>query len=146
MLIFLHTHAFALFRPIVVTVSIIGMLTLQLFGSAHGQEWLGHFNDLSEHYQEHLATNPNMSIGAFLNLHFGDMQEQHQSEHDHSNLPFQDGHQHGMVIASVHLILQKTAPVLTTDICLYQHPVLGLDWSWTFSELTYDIWQPPRFV
>lgn len=146
MLIYFHDRLSVLVRPVVVAMAIVGMLSLQFFGSAKGQELIRHLGDITDHYQEHVATDPGLSVNDFLALHFGDLQQQHQSEHDHSNLPFQDDHHHNLVISGL-LVTLPAVNILPTLPGREAHVSgQGQDPSWIMSELTYEIWQPPRTV
>ncbi|HRW75871.1 MAG TPA: hypothetical protein P5563_08200 [Saprospiraceae bacterium] len=146
MLIYFHTRLSAMARPFVVTLAIAGMLSLQFFGSANGQELIRHLGDITDHYQEHVAADPSLSISDFFALHFGDLQQQHQSEHDHSDLPFQDGHHHSLVISGFLLALPEVHLFPAIPGREVHMSGQGKDPSWITSELTYEIWQPPRAV
>ena len=144
--IYFHTRLSVIARPVVVAMAIAGMLSLQFFGSANGQELIRHLGDITDHYQEHIAADPGLSISDFLALHFGDLQQQHQSEHDHSSLPFQDGHHHNMVISGLLVTLPEVHFLprhLVSEVSISGQ---GQDPSWIMSELTYEIWQPPRTI
>lgn len=146
MLIYFHTRLSVLVRTFLATIVILGVLALQFFGSANGREFVRHFGGLQKHYLEHQIENPDTTLASFLSLHFGDLQKEHQSEHDHSGLPFQDGPHHDVVISGFVWMAPRMVSALTKPAIEYYPSVNTTDRAWAFPELTCDIWQPPRQV
>ncbi|MCB0518536.1 MAG: hypothetical protein H6577_10165 [Lewinellaceae bacterium] len=122
----------------------IHLLTLFLFSAlvpVQVQEELAKLPTLLKHFDEHKIQTPDLSLFAFLEMHYGEEFAQHRSAHDHSKLPGKGAcnHLHAPAPAVLPVAILTTA---STPVAVAKQPVLS-DQSYTFI-LPHDIWQPPR--
>lgn len=100
---------------------------------------------LIEHFLEHRAEVSSFSFVDFLQLHYGEEYETHQSAHNHSQLPGKgSGHEQ-------HIACGCSFPglpvVLHFHLCLPingRHALTPLEKSLHPSSIASGIWQPPR--
>lgn len=97
---------------------------------------------LVEHYFEHKAINPDMTVYAFLKLHY----DHHVKDADwqtDEKLPFITHHDFSNFVFTLNPpftieIKEKILPAFSRKIFVYNDAVL--DW-----EIIDSIWQPPKF-
>lgn len=98
---------------------------------------------LIEHYFEHKEANPDMSVYAFLKLHY----DHHVKDADYQTdqkLPFIRHHDFSSIVfiinprISIDFSKNVHIPVFSQKIRAYNHAVL--EW-----EVLDSIWQPPKF-
>ncbi|MBK9017721.1 MAG: hypothetical protein IPM82_28790 [Saprospiraceae bacterium] len=121
------------------------LLILFLFSAlvpVQAKEELAKLSALLDHYKEHKAETPNLTFFQFYKMHYGEDFAQHQSDHDHSNLPMKHQCEH-VHLPSLALIPQPIInPLQQPELLKGNRPVFN-DQSYSFS-LPQDIWQPPR--
>ena len=126
-----------------VVVILLGHLVLsQWLVAPGGAEWLHHSKEIVAHYQEHQALDPEASWGQFFRLHFGDLQDEHAEQHDHSDLPFQDDTLHLLAFGSP--ILAILLNDLTLPTCHIEQVLVPAVPACITRDLHRVIWQPPR--
>ena len=111
------------------------------------QEDIAKISALVGHYQEHLAENPGLSLAAFLQMHYGSGYAQHQSAHDHNQLPGK--HHDGAHFTCSCVSIVPTQTCLTTRVahetpCVHKQIIEKAQISQ--SQYLNSIWQPPRTV
>ncbi len=102
--------------------------------------------ELWEHYQLHRQTAPDLSLTAFLEMHYGDTSH-HRQQHDHSQIPFKDAHH----CLGLHWHFQL-APIAINGLWFSKSPVFLLPPRPTFAhnalavvEQSFAFFHPPKF-
>lgn len=125
-------------------IIVIHLIALFLFSAlvpAQAQEELAKLPTLLKHFKEHKTQTPELGFFTFLKMHYGEDFDQHQSAHDHSELPGKSECQHLHAPAPAVLPVAAMAAPAPLQTEVYQ-PVFA-DQSYAFI-LLHDIWQPPR--
>ncbi|HRD83011.1 MAG: hypothetical protein IAE84_20160 [Saprospiraceae bacterium] len=109
---------------------------------------LGKLDHLLHHYQEHRAETPDMSLIAFLKMHYGEQFATHSADHNHNNLPGKTSQDHTHAVACgcsvFELIchfdwsLRRPAP--------QQHTLFPTEINLLSTLHASGIWQPPKHV
>jgi len=123
------------------------LLFLFLFSAllpAQAKEELAKLPELLEHFKEHQAETPGIAFFQFWKMHYGEDFAQHQSDHDHSNLPMKHHCEHVHAYALALLPQPCLNPSISQVSTNGNQPVF-IDQSYSFS-LPNDIWQPPRAI
>jgi hypothetical protein len=109
---------------------------------------LVHLPNLVQHYWEHKSEQPEITIREFVQLHYGGQFAQHQSDHDHQNLPGK--HQHTqfnfyLVHSDVELVAMHPLSVFSFSLPLRYKDVFSA--HATLSPVfSCKIWQPPKLA
>lgn len=101
---------------------------------------------LVEHFFEHRSASSGFSFLAFIQLHYGEKYQAHESAHNHSKLPGKSGSGQTLFIACgcnfpglpATLALSLRIPVPTC------HSLVPIAKPLQSSNLSSGIWQPPR--
>jgi hypothetical protein len=98
--------------------------------------------ELVHHYQAHRQKDQSLSLIAFINLHYGNVESHENESHNHDRLPFSGHHQHNCQLHQLVYTLpeQVSSPVVfPSRLELNESPVLL-----TSLQSVATIWQPPR--
>lgn len=97
---------------------------------------------LVEHFYEHKAENPSITVAEFWEMHYGKGYAQHKKDHDHSKLPGKEScchHHGGTQLATVEIESQARIVVFEGSSSLYSAPEYYLP-----SPYVQEIWHPPK--
>lgn len=116
----------------------ISLAILYLF-SATGLAEVGKLPELYEHYQEHQEEEGEITILDFLEMHY--LGEGHEGDHEH-DLPFQ--HDVDYIVVNIPAITPSTP--LSETLSVRAVPLTSWPQVKDFlpSELSFEIWNPPR--
>ena len=99
--------------------------------------------DLLEHYHEHKKNNPEITVVAFLKLHYEDVRHHEQDHQNHHKLPLSNHHhQHNCNLHHVLFTIPDVTVSLAVEPLQRENKVVYK----TPTELNFygSIWQPPR--
>lgn len=125
---------------------VVLLLSSQLVATPGVLELVMHMKGLVYHFQEHNREDQEITFSDFLRLHYGDLEQQHRDDHDHSELPFKCGHSESLVLQGLQFPGPESShwpePLAMAGFA----PLYARDITWHSIETIYDFWQPPRQV
>jgi hypothetical protein len=126
---------------------VVSLLLISQLATTPGfVELTWHMKGLVGHYLEHSQDDQSLTFAGFLRLHYGDLEQAHQEEHDHSGLPFKDHHPENLVVHSLQFP-PIDAPVWPEPLKENGFAPLQAQLAELHSvEPNVEIWQPPRTI
>ncbi|MEZ4920828.1 MAG: hypothetical protein R2792_17135 [Saprospiraceae bacterium] len=109
------------------------------------KEEIARIPNLVSHFKKHRETNPDVTFLEFYSLHYGKNYKQHQSDHNHSQLPGKQDHEPCCAFAVASPILSVHVPeiVLIAPVFSYSASAFVDPACFAFDPLR-RIWQPPQ--
>lgn len=108
---------------------------------------VGKLDHLLRHYQEHRAETPDMSLIAFLKMHYGEQFAAHSAEHNHNNLPGKTSQDHTHALACGCSVFEL-ANHLDWSLILpapQRHTLFTQEQNLLSALHASGIWQPPKY-
>lgn len=107
-------------------------------------------SSLANHYELHQQNNPSISFAEFFTLHYSNQYKQHQSEHDHSHLPFksQSNHYSNLSVVTCAEYISQFEYSTNSDFSFeffQKKSTYFFDNRSIPSPFLQSIWQPPKY-
>jgi hypothetical protein len=134
----------AAFRRQVGYWGVLCILVSQIASSPGVLEWGFHVRELMSHYKEHQQLQDGLTFCDFLAEHYGGNKEAHETEHDHSELPFKGEHQHHILSFSLQLIPNEILSFELSNPTKVPSDLIAEIPHFLTADLIVDLWQPPR--
>jgi len=127
----------------------ISLLFVYLFAvlvPASVKDELGKLDQLIAHYIEHKAETPELSFFSFIQLHYGEEFAEHQSDHNHADLPGKESPDHAHALAcGCYLPALPAQCALAFGLPAFAKHIPFPAGDQLISSLyASGIWQPPR--
>ena len=116
----------------------ISLAVFYLFSATDLAE-IGKIPELYEHYQEHQDEEGSITILDFLEMHY--LGEGHEGDHDH-DLPYQDDVDY--IVVNIPAITPSPPQSETVGVKVIQLTSWPQVKDFLPSELSFEIWNPPR--